>query len=43
MELSEHVAEFEKRSAIKSYIIADFVEEWMEHGSCIEGLVPESP
>jgi hypothetical protein len=43
MELSEHVVHFEKGTAIKSQIIADFVEEWMERSSCIEALVPESP
>jgi hypothetical protein len=43
MELSEHVVDFEKCSTIKSQILADFVVEWMEHGSAIEGAVPESP
>jgi hypothetical protein len=35
MELSEHVVDFEKRSAIKSQILANFVAEWMEPGSAI--------
>jgi ribonuclease HI len=43
MELSEHVIDFEKRSAIKSPILANFITEWMESGSATEGLVPESP
>jgi hypothetical protein len=43
MELSEHVVDFEKRSAIKSPILANFITEWMESGSTTEGLVPESP
>jgi hypothetical protein len=29
-ELSEHVMYFEKRTAIKSQIIADFIAEWTE-------------
>jgi hypothetical protein len=33
MELSVHVVDFEKRSAMKSQILADFVVEWMEPGS----------
>jgi hypothetical protein len=28
MELSEHVVDFDKRSAIKSQILADFMTEW---------------
>jgi hypothetical protein len=43
MELSEHVVDFEKRSAIKSQIVANFVSEWIEPGSATEGVVPESP
>jgi hypothetical protein len=43
MELSEHVVDFEKRSAIKSQILPNFVVEWMELGSTTEGAVPESP
>jgi hypothetical protein len=42
-ELSEHVVDFEKRSTIKSQILADFVAEWTEPGSAIEGALPESP
>jgi hypothetical protein len=43
MELSEHVMDFENRSAIKSQIITDFVVEWMEPGSYTEGLMLELP
>jgi hypothetical protein len=41
-ELSEHVVDFKKRSAIKSQILADFVAEWTEPGFEVEGQVPES-
>jgi hypothetical protein len=43
MELSEYVVDFEKRSAVKSQIMADFVAEWMEPNSRNEGIIPESP
>jgi ribonuclease HI len=43
MELLEYVVDFEKRSVIKSQILADFVAEWMVPSSQIEGIVPESP
>ena len=43
MELSEHVIDFEKISAIKSQVIADFIAKWTEPNSCTEGPVPESP
>jgi hypothetical protein len=43
MELSEHVVYFKKHSAIKSQILADFMAEWTEPGSAIEGAVPKSP
>jgi hypothetical protein len=43
MELSEHVVDFEKCSAIKSQIIAYFVVGWTEPGSATEGAVPEAP
>jgi hypothetical protein len=42
MELSEYVVDFEKRSVIKSHILANFVVEWTEPNSRIEGIVPES-
>jgi hypothetical protein len=43
MELSEHIIDFEKQSAIKSQILADFVAEWTELGSTTEDAVPKSP
>jgi ribonuclease HI len=43
MELLEYVVDFEKRSVIKSQILADFMAEWMVPSSQIEGIVPESP
>jgi hypothetical protein len=39
MELSEHVIDFKKRSAIKSQALADFVVDWMEPSRYTEGLV----
>jgi hypothetical protein len=41
-ELSEYVVDFEKRSAINSQILADFVAEWTELDSSIEGVVPKA-
>jgi hypothetical protein len=43
MELSEYVIDFEKHSAIKSQVLADFVAECMEPCSAIEGKVPKTP
>jgi hypothetical protein len=43
MELSKYVINFEKHGAIKSQILADFVVEWMEPSSIIEGIELESP
>jgi hypothetical protein len=43
MELSENVVDFEKRSAIKSQILADFMAEWMEPGFTTEGVINKSP
>jgi hypothetical protein len=43
MELLEHVVDFEKSSAIKSLILVDFIAEWTEPGSAIEGPITESP
>jgi hypothetical protein len=43
MELSEHVFDFEKQSARKSQNLSNFVVEWTELGSAIEGVIPESP
>jgi hypothetical protein len=41
-ELSEHVVDFKKHSAIKSQILAYFVAEWTEPGFKVEGQVPKS-
>jgi hypothetical protein len=41
-ELLEHVVDFEKRSATKSQILADFVAEWTEPSFEVDGQVPES-
>jgi hypothetical protein len=43
MELSEHVVDFEKRSAIKSQIMADFITYWTEPSSYTEGVVVDTP
>jgi hypothetical protein len=43
MELSEHVIEFEKRSAAKSQVLADFIADWMEPSSYTEGTVINTP
>jgi hypothetical protein len=39
MELSEHVVDFEKTSAIKSQVLADFITDWMEPSSYIKDTV----
>jgi hypothetical protein len=39
MELSEHVVYFEKRSAIKSQVLADFITDWTEPSSYTECIV----
>jgi hypothetical protein len=36
------MSDFEKKSLIKSQILADFVAEWTESGSSTEGRVPKS-
>jgi hypothetical protein len=43
MELSKHVVDFEKRNAIKSQVLADFIVHWMEPSSYTEGLVNDTP
>jgi hypothetical protein len=43
IELSKHVVDFEKCNAIKTQISFDFIVEWIEPGSTIEGAAPESP
>jgi hypothetical protein len=39
MELLEHVIDFEKRCAIKSQVLADFIADWMEPSTYTEGTV----
>jgi hypothetical protein len=42
LELSEHVVDFEKLSAIKSQVLADFVSDWTEPNSFDDGPIPDS-
>jgi hypothetical protein len=42
MELSKYVIDFEKRIAIKSQVLPDFIAEWMEPSSYTEGTVVET-
>jgi hypothetical protein len=42
IQLSKHVIDFEKRSAIKSQVLADFTTDWTEPASYTEGPVIES-
>jgi hypothetical protein len=39
LELSEHIIDFEKRSAIKSYLLEDFIADWIDPLSYTEGVV----
>jgi hypothetical protein len=43
MELSKHTIDFEKRSTIKSQVLADFITDWTEPSSYTEGLVMDTP
>jgi hypothetical protein len=43
MELSEHVVDYENRSAIKSKVLADFIVDWTEPSSYTEGPVIDTP
>jgi hypothetical protein len=43
MELFEHDVDFEKRSAIKSQVLADFIVDWMESSCYPEGIVVDTP
>jgi hypothetical protein len=43
MELLEHVIDFEKISAIKSQVLADFIANWIEPSSYTEGTVIDTP
>jgi hypothetical protein len=43
MELSKHVIDFEKRSAIKSQVLADFIVDWTEPSTYTEDTVADTP
>jgi hypothetical protein len=43
MELSEHVVDFEKRSSVKSQVLADFIVDWTEPLGYTKGTVVEMP
>jgi hypothetical protein len=43
MELSEHVIDFEKSSATKSQVLADFIADWTELSSYTKGTVIDTP
>jgi hypothetical protein len=43
MELSQYVVEFEKRSAIKSQVLADFIAKWTEPGLSTDAIISEAP
>jgi hypothetical protein len=43
MKLSEHVVDIEKRSAIESQVLADFIADWTESSNYTEGTVIDTP
>jgi hypothetical protein len=43
MELSERVIDFEKRSGIKSQVLANFIVDWMEPSTYTEGTTIDTP
>jgi hypothetical protein len=43
MELSGHVVDFEKRTNIKSQVLADFIADWIEPSSYTKGTVIDTP
>jgi hypothetical protein len=43
MELSEHLVDFKKRSVIKSQVLLDFIIDWTEPSSYVEGPVTDTP
>jgi hypothetical protein len=43
MELSENAVDFEKRSVIKSQVLADVIADWIEPSSYTEGVVVDTP
>jgi hypothetical protein len=42
-ELSKYILDFEKRNAIKSQILADFIADWMELRAQADDIAQESP
>jgi hypothetical protein len=43
MELFEYVLDFEKRSVIMSQVLANFITDWTEPSSYIEGPMNDTP
>jgi hypothetical protein len=43
MELSEYVVDIEKRSVIKSQVLAHFIANWIEPSSYTKGIVIDTP
>jgi hypothetical protein len=43
MKFLEYIIDIEKRSTIKSQVLADFMAEWSEPSSAAEAEVPETP
>jgi hypothetical protein len=43
MELFEHVVDFKKRSATNSQVLVDFIADWTEPSSYIEGSMTDTP
>jgi hypothetical protein len=43
MELSEHVVDFKKRSAIKSKVMLDFIIDWTKPSSYTEVPMTDTP
>jgi hypothetical protein len=43
MELSEYVIDFEKTSAIKSQVLADYIANWTEPSTYTKGIVVDTP
>jgi hypothetical protein len=43
MELSKYIVDFEKRSMIKSQVLAIFIADGMEPGLPTDGIIPDTP
>jgi hypothetical protein len=41
--MSEHIIDFEKRSAIKSQVLVDFITNWTEPSSYTESPLTDTP